>query len=200
MCGDRVNTMSLPHALLGLLAEQPASGYELAKLFDLSLANVWPAKHSQIYPALAKLSTSGFVVASEEGPRGRKEYTITDDGRAELERWLVEEPSEHAVRHDDLLRAFFLWTLGADGAVAHFEREAADANDVGQQFTQLYRDVDWDDSDAALYAAIVLEQGRRWSAMRAEWSLWAVEQINAHRTAKTLTGRLPDSAFDPPAE
>ena len=35
--------MSLKHALLGLLADAPASGYELTKQFELSLANVWNA-------------------------------------------------------------------------------------------------------------------------------------------------------------
>ncbi|MBA3728896.1 MAG: PadR family transcriptional regulator, partial [Actinobacteria bacterium] len=45
--------MSLRHALLGLLAERPMSGYDLTKVFDSSLAYVWSAKHSQIYPELA---------------------------------------------------------------------------------------------------------------------------------------------------
>jgi DNA-binding PadR family transcriptional regulator len=35
--------MSLRHALLGLLANRTASGYDLMKLFGTSLANVWPA-------------------------------------------------------------------------------------------------------------------------------------------------------------
>ncbi|PRC47663.1 PadR family transcriptional regulator, partial [Mycobacterium sp. ITM-2017-0098] len=41
--------MSLRIAALGLLAEGPASGYDLLKLFEKSMANVWPATQSQLY-------------------------------------------------------------------------------------------------------------------------------------------------------
>ncbi len=49
--------MSLRHALLGLLSEGPASGYDLLKLFDNSLANVWPATQSQLYGSSAASPT-----------------------------------------------------------------------------------------------------------------------------------------------
>ena len=35
--------MSLRHGLLGLLAEGPASGYDLARRFSEALGSVWPA-------------------------------------------------------------------------------------------------------------------------------------------------------------
>ena len=60
--------MSLRHALLDLLAGEPMSGYDLARLFSVSLGNVWPAQHSQIYPELAKLSADGL---SRRPARGR---------------------------------------------------------------------------------------------------------------------------------
>lgn len=37
----RLRGMSLRHALLGLLSERPASGYDLLKLFETSLATAW---------------------------------------------------------------------------------------------------------------------------------------------------------------
>jgi len=48
--------MSLRHALLGLLADGPASGYDLMKVFDRSLAFVWPATQSQLYGELNRLA------------------------------------------------------------------------------------------------------------------------------------------------
>ena len=65
--------MSLRHALLGLLADKAASGYELTKQFELSLANVWSASHSQIYPELQRMAERGWVVAGDEGARGRRD-------------------------------------------------------------------------------------------------------------------------------
>lgn len=53
--------MSLRHALLGLLVDRPASGYDLLKLFDTSLAHVWPATQSQLYGELNRLAEAGLV-------------------------------------------------------------------------------------------------------------------------------------------
>ncbi|PRC59664.1 PadR family transcriptional regulator, partial [Mycobacterium sp. ITM-2017-0098] len=80
---------SLRIAALGLLAEGPASGYDLLKLFEKSMANVWPATQSQLYSELNKLADGGLIEVSAVGPRGRKEYEITDAGRDELQRWVT---------------------------------------------------------------------------------------------------------------
>src|SRR3569623_3530834 len=84
----RIWRMSLRHALLGLLSAGPASGYDLLKTFEKSMANVWPATQSQLYGELNKLAESGRIEVTDIGPRGRKEYRITDAGRAELRRWV----------------------------------------------------------------------------------------------------------------
>ena len=59
-------TGTLGHALLGLLAEGPRTGYALLKHFEQSLAYAWPASHSQIYPELARLLEVARVF--EEAP------------------------------------------------------------------------------------------------------------------------------------
>ena len=45
------------------------------------MANVWPATQSQLYGELNKLADAGLIVVSDIGPRGRKEYRITEAGR-----------------------------------------------------------------------------------------------------------------------
>jgi DNA-binding PadR family transcriptional regulator len=83
--------MSLRHALLGVLAARPMSGYELSQFFDSSTGWVWTAPHSQIYPLLGKMQTEG-VIESENQVRGtklkRKVYSITDQGLDELTAWI----------------------------------------------------------------------------------------------------------------
>ncbi|MFC7267315.1 PadR family transcriptional regulator, partial [Streptomyces lutosisoli] len=103
--------MSLRHALLGLLSERPASGYDLLKLFETSLATAWPATQSQIYTELTKLAGTGLINVAAEGPRGRKEYALTDEGLAELRHWLTETKPQRNTRSDILLRVFFLGVL-----------------------------------------------------------------------------------------
>jgi DNA-binding PadR family transcriptional regulator len=106
-----------------LLAAEPMSGYGLARLFRRTLARAWPARHPQIYPALAALEEEGLIRVSAEGPRKRKTYSVTDDGLAEVQRWLRETRPDRTVRNETILRVFMLWLLEADEAVAFFDDE-----------------------------------------------------------------------------
>ena len=48
-------------ALLGLLARSPSTGYDLARRMERPVGYFWSARHSQIYPELAKLERAGLV-------------------------------------------------------------------------------------------------------------------------------------------
>src|SRR3954453_13639261 len=133
--------MSLRHAVLGLLAEAPGSGYDLIRIFNLSLANVWPATQSQVYGELNRLAEGGLVEVTAEGPRGRKEYAITDAGRVELRHWLIDVEPSRVQRSDLLLRVFFLGPLGRDEAVAYLEREGAVAARAHEELLKLREEV-----------------------------------------------------------
>ena len=106
--------MSLPHALLGLLHDEPRTGYELARALDQDLGETWSAGYSQIYPALARLRRRGWVLLRTLGPRRgppRLLYRVTAAGRRELARWLAAPPPPER-RHDSLLvRISFLDVL-----------------------------------------------------------------------------------------
>ena len=53
---------SLDLALLGLIAEAPgASGYDIVKIFDLSMAHYWHAHATQIYPTLERMEKLGLI-------------------------------------------------------------------------------------------------------------------------------------------
>ena len=108
--------MSLRHALLGVLAEQPRTGYALLKHFRQSLAYAWPASHSQIYPELARLLEDGLIEQTGAGARNSKTYAVTEAGMAQLRRWLLETEPDHRVRSDAALRLFFLWLLTPEEA------------------------------------------------------------------------------------
>ncbi|MGZ4476750.1 MAG: PadR family transcriptional regulator [Nocardioides sp.] len=117
--------MSLRHALLGLLARRPSSGYELTRMFDRSLSTSWHAGHSQIYPELGKLETAGLISLVGEGARRSKTYDITDEGRAELRRWLVEAEPDRSQRSESGLRLFLTPLLDPADRKQTFERDLA---------------------------------------------------------------------------
>ena len=84
--------MPLSHAILGFLEFNPMSGYDLKKYFDQSISHFWSATQSNIYKALENLEKEGMVVSEvilQEGRPNRKQYHVTEQGRAELRRWLT---------------------------------------------------------------------------------------------------------------
>jgi DNA-binding PadR family transcriptional regulator len=117
--------MSLRHAVLGLLVVQPATGYELAQRFDASLANAWHASHSQIYPELAKLDAEGMVEVVGEGPRRSRTFAVTDAGRDELRRWMLESEPVRSQRNETAVRWFLLGLLDPADRRAALGREVA---------------------------------------------------------------------------
>ena len=129
--------MSLRHGLLGLLAEGPASGYDLARRFTEVLGSIWPAQHPKIYAELGKLAAEGLVEVESEGPRRRKAYRITDAGVAEVKRWLTEVDVDHTMRLQPLLRSLFFWLMDTDDLQRHLQAEARYYRDLAQQYREL---------------------------------------------------------------
>jgi PadR family transcriptional regulator AphA len=84
--------MSLPHAILAILEIEDGTGYDLASRFKKSVGCFWSASHQQIYKELSRLTEAGWVIyrAAVQAGKQAKIYTLTDDGRAELIRWLGE--------------------------------------------------------------------------------------------------------------
>jgi PadR family transcriptional regulator AphA len=102
--------MPLEHAILALLEYRPMSGYDLKKFFDVSIAHFWSATQSHIYKTLDGLEKKGWAesqVIVQEGKPNRKEYHITDEGRAELRRWLTTPLPLDPVREGWLIQVFF---------------------------------------------------------------------------------------------
>jgi PadR family transcriptional regulator, regulatory protein AphA len=173
--------MSLRHALLGLLVERTGSGYDLMKLFDTSLANVWPATQSQVYGELNRLDDTGLIEVVAEGGRGRKEYGITDEGRRELRRWLVEDGQRRLQRSEPLLQVFFLGTLPKEEAVTRMRRWAERSESQRDELLALRESVDWGEDMLSSGGALALEYGLRLHAMEREWAEWAADRIEEDR-------------------
>ncbi|MEW1545233.1 PadR family transcriptional regulator [Streptomyces tsukubensis] len=68
--------------LLKLLDEAPRHGYEVIRLLEEKFHGLYAPSAGTVYPRLAKLEAEGLVTHATEG--GRKVYSITGAGRAEL--------------------------------------------------------------------------------------------------------------------
>jgi DNA-binding PadR family transcriptional regulator len=97
--------MALRHAVLAALLEGEASGYQLAKRFDVSVANFWSATPQQLYRELEGLERAGLVsgrVVEQRRRPNKRVFTLTAAGREELHAFSTQPPRPTAMR-DDLL-------------------------------------------------------------------------------------------------
>jgi DNA-binding PadR family transcriptional regulator len=171
--------MSLRHGLLDLLAGEPMSGYDLSQYFAISMGNVWPAQHSQIYPELARLAAQGLITQTGAGPRGRKVYQTTPKGIEELRAWMRDTPPDYSVRCEALLRIFCLWVLPEDEALAQLARDRAEYLRHLEQMDTALANVDWGANQTTRGARLTIEFGRRFYTALLGWCDWAAEQIAA---------------------
>lgn len=102
--------MPLEHAILAFLEYEPMTGYDLKKYFDVSITHFWTTTQSHIYKSLGRLEKKGWAEAKiipQEGKPNRKEFHVTDAGRAELRHWLTTPLPLTPVRDDWLIQIFF---------------------------------------------------------------------------------------------
>lgn len=177
--------MSLPHALLGLLAVQPGTGYDLTRMFDGDLGRyAWQAGHTSIYPELAKLTANGLVEVTAQGPRGAKTYAVTEAGRAELQRWML-APQQGRVRNEPVLRMFLIASLPRPDALellARIEQEA----DQGAAELRAVRAEHPDDAPMLGpdgLGQLAAEFGMRQYEVVRDWARWAADRLRAEASA-----------------
>lgn len=97
--------MALRHAVLAALLEGEASGYQLAKRFDVSVANFWSATPQQLYRELERLEEEGLLlgrVVEQRRRPNKRVFTLTAAGRDELRAFIAQPARPTAIR-DDLL-------------------------------------------------------------------------------------------------
>lgn len=172
--------MSLTHAILGLLAVQPQSGYELTKVFAGDLGQyAWQAGHTSIYPELGRLAERGLVEVTAEGARGSRTYAVTGAGREELRSWLLAPPDPNAkVRNEQVLRMFLLSALEPGDALVVLkriaERTAAAAETLRQVRAQAGPAIE---QGKAGFGQLAAEYGLRQYQAVHGWAEWAIEQL-----------------------
>ncbi|MGA8112673.1 MAG: PadR family transcriptional regulator [Actinocatenispora sp.] len=189
--------MSLRHALLGLLTEKPASGFDLTKAFDQQLDRwAWHTTHSHIYPELKRMNDDGLVEVVERASRGRKTYAITAAGRAEVRRWMLTPPTSQGVRNESVLRMFLIGTIEPTEATTLLRQYADNAEAMIQELTRTVDEADarWRDNPLSI-GRLAAERGLRTLPAFRDWALWAIEQIERNAERPGDAGR-PQHAHD----
>ena len=98
------------YVILGLLSEQPLSGYQIKKIVDIRFRFFWSESFGQIFPALKALAAAGFIEelpAQQPGGRAQRMYRILPSGRQALAEWLKLPVEKESLRLEILLKTYF---------------------------------------------------------------------------------------------
>ncbi len=154
----------------------------MKRWMERPLGYFWSAKHSQIYPELARLEEGGYVVHRVVEQRERpdkKVYGITASGREALRTWITEPPIARTSRDELVLKAYSVWLAEPEAAAALFEEQARQHEEqlLHYEGIEAWMKEKWggspermDFNDFASYAA--LRRGIGFERDYAEWCRW----------------------------
>jgi DNA-binding PadR family transcriptional regulator len=97
------------YAILGLLAIQPWTTYELAQQMRRALGQFWPRAESKLYEEPKKLVAHGLAKATQRttGKRMRTVYSITAKGRRAMAEWVPQPGAGPVLEFEGLVKLFY---------------------------------------------------------------------------------------------
>lgn len=182
----------LGFALIGLVHEEPRSGYDLCQLFEATPMAHFSSSPGAIYPALKRLEKNGLVAGTTEKAaslRPRRVYRPTQAGLEALRGWVTQTVTvEDMVRRADelMLRFVFLGRVANDADCRRFLQQVAVASDAYADELEMYHQamLRLDPPHGHLALAFGLQHHR----LLAQW---------ARRTLRDLFAAAPGGQGDP---
>jgi DNA-binding PadR family transcriptional regulator len=95
--------MSLRDAVLAALLEGESSGYDLAKDFDASVANFWPATPQQLYRELDRMAEQGLIqarIVQQERRPNKRMFSLTGAGHDAIRQFTARAPKPSVIRDE----------------------------------------------------------------------------------------------------
>jgi len=121
--------MPLRYALLALLADGEAHGYQLLKRFGQRLGPFWHPNIGQVYQLLHDLERRRLIARRDErqGTRSRRRFRLTDRGERALRLWLARRPSwPPPIRDEIFVRFLAAERHGPDAVRSQLDRQEAE--------------------------------------------------------------------------
>jgi DNA-binding PadR family transcriptional regulator len=182
---------TLGYAILGLLSREDLSGYDLTRRMAGRVGYFWSARHSQIYPELARLEEGGYVTHSVVEQRERpnkKVYEITAEGLDALKEWAIQPPVPRPTRDELTLKTYSVWLANKEKAVRLFREEELRHEEQLAHYEGLrpWMEEEWQEDltstnspEFASYAT--LRRGISYEREYAEWCRWMADSIEGRK-------------------
>ena len=125
------------------LLEGEASGYELSKRFDVTVANFWSTTPQQLYRELDRLAEGGLVeqarTVEQQRRPNKRVFTITDAGRKELYAFTARPARPLAMRDEMLVKLQALEAGDLQGVMSALAKREQQTTAKLELYDGLYR-------------------------------------------------------------
>jgi len=172
---------TLEHALLGLLALSPMTGYDILQIFTETPMMMFSSSPGSVYPALSRLEERGWLDSEMErdsDTRARRTYHVTPDGEEILDAWLARPPTLEEISdgsRETMLRFSLMEPRRSRTEVLAFLGRFREVLGVYLEDLEA-RLVDLEDLDA-IHPALALKCGVMGFRSQTEWVDKAIERI-----------------------
>ena len=172
----------LGYAILGVLIEEPRSGYAVRMVFEQTAMGQYSSSPGSIYPALKRLSSNGLVVQSSRTAKAGRSSTVfrvTSKGKTTFEHWLQTPIRRADVTHGMktlLLRFSFMHQQTSSETLSFllaFEKEVQNYCDALESFLKTQS------SELSLVSRLAIENGVTSYKGQKKWAARAIKAILA---------------------
>lgn len=174
--------MALRHAVLATLLHADASGYELAKRFDASVANFWHALPQQIYGELRRLEQQGLIrgrTVRQQGRPNKRVFRITEAGQRALSEFAAAPAKPGAIKEDLAVKIYAASIANPDTLIAALNERAAQSTAKLERY-QSQADALADPDGADLGPSLTLARGIAYERENINWCAIAAERLQRH--------------------
>lgn len=179
--------MPLKHAILGLLNYKEMTGYDIDRTLQTSIAFFWHAQTSQIYKELTSLTKNDWVTSEtvyQSDKPNKKMFSITDEGKMELKRWLGDSNLEEIMKYKNplLIKIFFSSNIDLDQTMrilTQYIKECQSIiDDMNQALPKIpeYEEAIHKDNES-FYWGMTMTYGFMYYQNEIKWANWCIDKL-----------------------
>jgi PadR family transcriptional regulator AphA len=162
-------TVSLRFFILGLLTQQPMSGYDVKRFLKGLSWLIGSPSGGSLYPILRALRQEGLVTVEivpglDKPPK--KVYSITEAGRQQLQAWVDQPAVSKAPLKAFVMRLLLAGNFSSAGLMAHLRQRRAQ---VAAHHQALHEAVDMSREERDLERFLAMDYGLTLASAELSW-------------------------------
>jgi PadR family transcriptional regulator AphA len=176
-------SISFRHFILGLVTQQPMSGYDIRRVLKSLGWLVGDPSFGSLYPALHALEEDGLVQMTPDARPNRpsrKVYSITEGGRRVLKEWINRPSGSNASIKAFVMRLILANNLSQAGLISQLYQRRAQ---IAAQRDALERDAGLADGRPSSGQHLALEYGLALATAELAWLDSKLDRLSAQPQA-----------------